>query len=75
MPSDLRPSGGREQGRVESARSGPFPLEVTWVEGPRNAAWDELWRRIFADVLGTRVAATGTREPSPDVDRTDGSLP
>jgi len=26
-------------------------LRAEWKEGPPNAAWDELWRRIFAGPL------------------------
>lgn len=25
-----------------------FTLRAEWKEGPPNAGWDELWRRIFA---------------------------
>jgi hypothetical protein len=28
-----------------------FAMRVEWGEGPPNAAWDELWRRIFAGPL------------------------
>ena len=28
-----------------------FTLRAEWKEGPPNAAWDELWRRIFAGPL------------------------
>ena len=27
------------------------PLATQWTDGPRTAAWDELWRRIVTDVL------------------------
>jgi hypothetical protein len=28
-----------------------FTLRAEWKEGPPNAAWGELWRRIFAGPL------------------------
>lgn len=28
-----------------------FTLRAEWKEGPPNAAWDELWQRIFAGPL------------------------
>ena len=28
-----------------------FTLRAEWKEGPPNAAWDELWRRIFGGPL------------------------
>jgi|GEM_PF-4403797 len=29
----------------------PFTMRAEWKEGPPNAAWAELWRRIFAGPL------------------------
>ena len=26
-------------------------LRADWTTGPRTAAWEELWRRIFAEAL------------------------
>ena len=31
-------------------------VEVDWLEGHRSAAWDELWRRIFSDLLTPKEA-------------------
>ncbi len=38
--------------RGHRRRPAPFATEVTWLDGTRNDAWDELWRRILGDVLG-----------------------
>ena len=31
--------------------NGVSPVTARWTISPRTAAWDELWRRIFAHVL------------------------
>lgn len=58
MPETQRT--GRHQVERPAASTEPFPVEVTWLDGSRNEAWDELWRRIFRDVLGSRAAHLDT---------------
>ena len=53
LSADLRGS-KRHRDHADGSNADPYHLEVTWIEGPRNAAWEELWRRILADVLGAR---------------------
>lgn len=36
---------------MSKRKPAPFTLRVDWKEGAPNAAWDELWRRIFAGPL------------------------
>lgn len=47
MPSRSRDSRGDERRR---ANGSPPQLRVIWRTGPRTRAWDELWRRLLADV-------------------------
>jgi hypothetical protein len=28
-----------------------MPIDASWETGPRNEAWDELWRRLLASVF------------------------
>ena len=28
----------------------PLPIRSVWMNGPRTAAWDHLWRTILADI-------------------------
>ncbi|MGE5595526.1 MAG: hypothetical protein ACM3S1_05765 [Hyphomicrobiales bacterium] len=39
-----------------------FTLRAEWKEGPPNAAWDELWRRIFAGPLRGFSVSDTSRE-------------
>lgn len=66
----------REHRRARGHRRRPVPFtaEATWLDGTRNDAWDELWRRILADVLdpsrhqGERTEGeedTGDQNPQP----------
>lgn len=52
----------RDYRRRRRHRARPLPTEVTWHEGDRNEAWDELWRRILSDVLG-KANGGPPREP------------
>lgn len=39
----------------------PFTLRTEWKAGPSNAAWDELWRRIFdAPLRGFTITDLGS---------------
>jgi hypothetical protein len=42
--------GPRSQRRRDRPNS-PLPVHTVWVEGARNDAWDELWRRLLAAVV------------------------
>lgn len=56
---------GRPRRGAGATDEGAFVVDVTWVDGPRNAAWDELWRRMLADVLGARRPAAPPTETRP----------
>ena len=43
------PEKARDGSETQQAR--PVAVEARWKTEARSAAWDELWRRIFADVL------------------------
>ena len=48
---------------VGGPRTRPAELRSEWVSGARSTAWEELWRRIFGDILtGAVVAPLTTRD-------------
>lgn len=53
--------------RHQQPRRKPLPVEAVWHEGPRNDAWEELWRRIFSEVLRgtTHIVQSNTNGRGP----------
>jgi hypothetical protein len=39
-------------------------LTASWTAGPRNPAWDALWRRLFGEAIRPALDLDGTRDPS-----------
>ena len=56
---------------MPTRRKQPFEVTVDLKTGPRTAAWDELWRRMLADLpFPPTVAAS--EEPAAREDARDG---
>jgi hypothetical protein len=47
----------RTQQKVERAHE--LAVDAEWCNGPRTAAWDQLWRWILADVLSATESGIG----------------
>lgn len=60
--------GEHRRARGHRNRPASFTAEVTWLDGTRNDAWDELWRRILGDVLGP------SRDPGERVEGEDDTV-
>ena len=54
---------------ARTRRSDRLALVTEWRTGPRTAAWDALWRRIFSEALADSVVSESTTEVS-RLDRT-----
>ena len=50
-------------------KKAPVPLTVHWESGPRTAAWNELWRRIFADIFEQESKDAKIKQLEPETDR------
>ena len=42
---------GQSPGEGDGEKISGLAIQPRWANGPRTPAWDELWRRILADVL------------------------
>jgi len=48
---ESRRVGTRKNTRSSTNKLNEFrELSATWIRGPRTLAWEELWRRILAEV-------------------------
>ena len=55
LGAELSLGAGQWAERPEDSQSQSLPVQAVWSAGLWTESWDQLWRRIFAEVLQLRV--------------------